>query len=883
MTAAVSYVGQAKIDAERALQEAFADPQRSSATARAALAAARAADDPLAESLAQQALGLAARLLGQVAEAVGRLEESVATAERAGLPARAAEARISLSLALTMAGRTASALETLDSAAQTLRGVKLAQLRVQRALILRRLGRLDAAYEELRQALPTLRRARNHLLVARALNERGLLQVDRGGFAAAEADLRHSQELFRSLGQLRDAAATGHNRGWCAARAGDVVAALRLYDAAEADLAELGIVMGEVPLDRARVLLSAGLATDARELAARAAAIHEGAADRAGRAEAVLTVAEAALAAGDFESARREAADAKRAFAQQRRPGWQALARHVDTRAAWASGDRSATALHRARKVAADLEALGLPLLAGEALLIAGRTAAALNRHDEARESLNRASRARTAGPAPLRIQGWLAEALLRLDSGRRSSAEAALRAGLRVLEAHRTSLGATELRAHASAAATDLATVGLGLAVESARPERVLAWTERWRAGSLAMRPVRPPEDRAVAAALGQLRRVLTDIEQAGAARHPTAELVARQAQLEQTIRRLCHRASGGSDDAARIPALGELVAALGERALMELIEVDGRLLGVVVAGGRARLVELGSHATAVSETESSRFALRRLASGRGSPASLAAASAALAHAGSRLDEQLLAPLRPWLGDRAVVVVPPASLHAVPWSILPSLRSRPVDVAPSAACWWRARLAPPPAKDQVVLVAGPGLAAADAELADLSAIHPGARRLAGPEATVEATTEAMAGASLAHVAAHGRFRSDNPLFSSLLLFDGPVTVYDLEALSAPPHRIVLSACDSGLGGTRPGDELMGLAAALFSLGTSALVVSVVPVPDGSTRTLMRALHRRLRAGAGLAEALAGARDEVASADPAMAAASAAFVCMGAG
>ncbi|HEX6596056.1 MAG TPA: tetratricopeptide repeat protein, partial [Acidimicrobiales bacterium] len=672
MTAAVSYVGQARTDAERALGQAFADPRRSIETARAALAAARTAHDPFAESLAHQALGLAARLLGQVTTAVARLETSVATAEQAGLALRAAEARISLSLALTMAGRTSDALASLDAAARSLHGVKLAQLRAQRALILRRLGRLDEAFDELRRALPTLRRAGDHLLVARALNERGLLQVDRGAFAAADADLRRSQELFRSLGQLRDAAATGHNRGWCAARAGDVVAALRLYDEAEADFAHLGIVMGEVPLDRARVLLAAGLATDARDLATRAAEVYEASADRAGWAEAMLAVAEAALAAGDAEGARQRAMEAKRAFAQQRRPGWQALARYLEARAAWGAGDRSAAAYQRVRKVAADLETLGLPLLASEALLIAGRTAAALDRPGAAHDALVRASRSRGGGPAQLRGQGWLAEALLRLQAGRGSSAEAALRAGLGVLDAHRTSLGATELRANASRAAAELATLGLRLAVESGRPRRVLAWTERWRAGSLAMRPVRPPEDRAVAAALGELRGVLTEIERAGTAGRPTAELVARQAALEETVRRLSHRAAGGGNvDAARVPSADELVGALGDRALIELVEVNGKLLAVVVARGRVHLADLGRHSEAVAEMDGARFALRRLAHGRGSPASLAAASGAVAHAGRRLEAQVVSPLRRWIADRPVVIVPPASLHALPWSIV--------------------------------------------------------------------------------------------------------------------------------------------------------------------------------------------------------------------
>jgi len=50
----------------------------------------------------------------------------------------------------------------------------------------------------------------------------------------------------------------------------------------------------------------------------------------------------------------------------------------------------------------------------------------------------------------------------------------------------------------------------------------------------------------------------------------------------------------------------------------------------------------------------------------------------------------------------------------------------------------------------------------------------------------------------LAHVAAHGTFRADNPQFSSLHLADGPLTVYDLERIVRPPEWIVLSACEAG-------------------------------------------------------------------------------------
>jgi CHAT domain-containing protein len=154
---------------------------------------------------------------------------------------------------------------------------------------------------------------------------------------------------------------------------------------------------------------------------------------------------------------------------------------------------------------------------------------------------------------------------------------------------------------------------------------------------------------------------------------------------------------------------------------------------------------------------------------------------------------------------------------------------------------------------------------------------------LVGEEASVERVREALDGVSLAHVAAHGTFRADNPLFSSLRLWDGPLTVYDLEQLREAPRTLVLSACESGLSRVHPGDELMGLASALLSLGAATLVGSVIPVPDEATRLLMREFHRELAAGLGPAAALAQAQATVVDERHETVAAAAAFVSLGAG
>jgi CHAT domain-containing protein len=125
-----------------------------------------------------------------------------------------------------------------------------------------------------------------------------------------------------------------------------------------------------------------------------------------------------------------------------------------------------------------------------------------------------------------------------------------------------------------------------------------------------------------------------------------------------------------------------------------------------------------------------------------------------------------------PSLGDRSLVVVPTAALHALPWSTLPSLHGRPLAIAPSASAWHaRASTTPPPGG--VVLVAGPEVARAGAELDALQRLYPSAQRLEGDDAGAAAVLSALDGARLAHVAAHGNFRGDNPLFSSLRVGDG--------------------------------------------------------------------------------------------------------------
>ena len=393
----------------------------------------------------------------------------------------------------------------------------------------------------------------------------------------------------------------------------------------------------------------------------------------------------------------------------------------------------------------------------------------------------------------------------------------------------------------------------------------------------------MRPPDNDALAGDLSELRRVVAEVHAGLLEGRDVRSLRREQVALEGSIRRRTRSAPGGSRSALPRSA-AKLDDVLGERALVAYLELDGRLHAVTLAAGRCRLHAVAGATDTRAALDTLRFSLRRLSRRTTAAPSLRAAHDSARAAATRLDELLVAPLTAELGDRPLVLVPTGSLHAVPWPVVPSLAGRPLVVAPSAAAWAGAatragRHRPPHAR--AVVAAGPGLPFGAKEAEAVAHLH-GTRPLVGDDATAEGVLTALDGAEIAHLAAHGSFRADNPLFSSLDLADGPLTVYDLESLAEAPALCVLSACDSGLSEVRAGDELMGLTATLLALGSATIVASVVTVPDEASMALMSAFHGRLASGAEPAEALVGAQAEAGDGFEEMVA-RAAFVCFGAG
>jgi CHAT domain-containing protein/tetratricopeptide (TPR) repeat protein len=790
-------------------------------------------------------------------------------------PEREADVQATLGTALAWTGHSRQGLAMLDWAVEASRGGSVGRALMRRATILYELGRFREAHDDLSRSLPYLRRVGDKVWEARSLMLRAHVFLAFGLPQRAAADFAQVEQLFAVTGQEVEYAKARHDRGLVALIRGDLPEALTYLDEAGNRYDALRYTNPDLALDRCSALLAAGLAAEAaQETETAINRVTQEGRTAYKTADLLFAAASAALAAGDPAKARERAHQAHRLFRRQGRPLREAGAGLALAQARYAVGEHSAALLRYAEEVAARLEA-SRASEAMQAHLLAGRIALSRGKMPEANQHLERAARSRRRGPPLPRSVAWLARALQAEARGNARATVAACARGLDALEEHQMRLGATELRAYGTAHGAELATLAQRDALRRGDVRRLLFWSERWRATALAARGAPTGEDKGLAAELEALRsvsRLLRETEIAASRRNA---LERERRRLEAAVQARTRRSPGAQKPGEGKFDLDELFAELGPNTLIELVTVDSVLHVVVVADRRVRLHTVGS--VPEREVEMNRFVLRRLANGRPHPGD----ELVLKHRGAALEAALLGGAAAELGDGPVVVIPPGRLRAVPWTLMPSLRDRAVTVAPSASTWLRARRMRPPSPRRVALVAGPGLATKGAEVEPLHSRYPGAVTLGHGTATADRVLTALDGAWLAHIAAHGTFRADNPMFSSILLDDGPLIVHDFERLSRAPYQLILAGCDSAVAAPVGADELLGLVSSLLPLGAAGIVASIVPVNDLAAVPIMLALHDALQRGATLPEALLAAR-RAAGDDPLAEATAHSFLALGA-
>jgi CHAT domain-containing protein len=134
-------------------------------------------------------------------------------------------------------------------------------------------------------------------------------------------------------------------------------------------------------------------------------------------------------------------------------------------------------------------------------------------------------------------------------------------------------------------------------------------------------------------------------------------------------------------------------------------------------------------------------------------------------------------------------------------------------------------------------------------EVRAVASVLPNPHVFLGAEATSGQLQRHGAESRFVHVATHGMFRRDNPMFSSIRLGDGPLSVYDLYELRLPAELVTLSGCGTGLSVVVGGDEQLGLVRGLLYAGARAVLLTLWDVDDSSTADFMKEFYGRLQNG----------------------------------
>ncbi|KAK3904859.1 Tetratricopeptide repeat protein 28 [Staphylotrichum tortipilum] len=248
-----------------------------------------------------------------------------------------------------------------------------------------------------------------------------------------------------------------------------------------------------------------------------------------------------------------------------------------------------------------------------------------------------------------------------------------------------------------------------------------------------------------------------------------------------------------------------------------------------------------------------------------------------------------LLFPFSKALSKAHLILIPYRALHTLPFHALPLpntttplLTTHTISYLPSATCITHLPPSPPPTPNRVLAIGSPSnmlyhdpltgttdtllaLPFAAAEARAVAAITaPDSVCLVGSEATKSAVTSRLKAIDTLHLATHGLLCAEVPMHSSVALADGEeLTVGELLGGRTGAKLVVLSACETGVGGTvggGEGDDVVGFVRSLLAVGVKGAVVSLWAVSDRATGVLMGEFYRGLGRGEGPAEALARAQ-----------------------
>jgi len=257
-----------------------------------------------------------------------------------------------------------------------------------------------------------------------------------------------------------------------------------------------------------------------------------------------------------------------------------------------------------------------------------------------------------------------------------------------------------------------------------------------------------------------------------------------------------------------------------------------------------------------------------------------------------SKIYQNTLAGLEPFLKNKKLIIAPDAELYYIPFGVLPTkpiggqtkgeeiyskmhffIEDHPICYNHSATAFIHSKsqklgkgkqlLATwAPVFDnlgEVLLERGYGdhlapLPGAQKEAKQIADLFGESQAYIAEEATERQFKELANQFYVLHIATHGLLDDAQPLSSSLVLSteskeDGLLNAYELYDMKLNANLAVLSACNSGMGKLSKEEGVVGVASAFAYAGVPNVIISKWPVSDWSTQVLMTSFYNKLKAG----------------------------------
>jgi tetratricopeptide (TPR) repeat protein len=355
----------------------------------------------------------------------------------------------------------------------------------------------------------------------------------------------------------------------------------------------------------------------------------------------------------------------------------------------------------------------------------------------------------------------------------------------------------------------------------------------------------------------LEKLRRAARDCEQ---------RLVESLANLRLEDQEFANLEAGGSID------LETIRSALPEDAMLVEYYRAGEAFHVcLLSRGALKIVELGPAPALRRVLQLLRFQLSKFRLG---PEYVRTFQQQLLEAANEhlreFYRQLIAPIERHLKAAHLIIAPHGFLHYLPFHALFDgeryLGERfSISYTPSASVYYlcSTKNAPPTAGALVLGVPDPSAPYILDEVEAVASVLANAEVFTGAEATLEVLREKGPQCRFVHIATHGWFRRDNPMFSSISLGNSRLSLFDLYQLDLPSELVTLSGCGTGLNVVVGGDELLGLVRGLLYAGAQGVLVTLWDVNDQSTAEFMKLFYERLKTNPNKAQAVQHATGEI--------------------